>query len=440
MTAAQRFTSLADWLQWQETLHPRSIDLGLNRLRPVASRLGLTRPAPTVITVGGTNGKGSCVALLERVLSAAGCRVGSYTSPHLLRYNERIRINGVEAADHVICEAFERVDRARGESSITYFEFGTLAALDLFQRSQLDVAVLEVGLGGRLDAVNLVSADVALVVTIDLDHLDWLGADRDDVGREKAGIFRPGRPAVVADPQPPAGLLAAAAVIGPRLLLRERSFSVVSHADGSWDWLSRAGTSLYSLPAPALSGPGQLDNAAAVVAVLQCLADVPPRVAIEEGLRSARLRGRQQWVDGRVPVLLDVAHNTQALGALSATLGQRQIPGRTLAVLGMLADKDVAAAIAITSPAIDAWYLATLAGARGQSAQALASTLQEMGNTRPSRCYPDVASALTAAQLDAEAGDRIVVFGSFLTVAGALAALETRGPSAPIAGSSAIGD
>ncbi len=424
----RRFSRLEDWLQWQETLHPRSIDLGLDRLQVVAARLGLSRPAPTVITVGGTNGKGSCVALLESVLTASGRRVGSYTSPHLLRYNERIRIDGVEVEDDLLCDAFDRIDRARGDISITYFEFGTLAALDLFQRAKLEVALLEVGLGGRLDAVNLVSADVALVVTIDLDHLDWLGPDRDRVGREKAGIFRRGRPAVVADRQPPAGLLDAADAIGPRLLLRGQDYSVASYPDGSWDWHSSSGADLSRLPAPALPGPWQLDNAAAVVTVLHCLAEVPTRKAIEQGLRTVGVPGRQQWIEGRVPMLLDVAHNAQALRALTAALRQQQVPGRTLAVLGMLADKDLDAAFTITLPVIDGWYLATLGGARGQPSEALAKALQDMGDTRPRQCCADVASALAAARTEAEAGDRIVVFGSFLTVAGAMEVLAESNP------------
>jgi len=417
----RRFQRLEDWLRWQETLHPQAIDLGLDRLRVVAAGLGLKRPAPAVVTVGGTNGKGSCVALLDAMLSAAGMQVGCYTSPHLLRYNERLRIRGREVSDQDLCAAFQRIDQARGAITLTYFEFGTLAALDLLQGAELDVALLEVGLGGRLDAVNLVDADVSLVVTVALDHLDWLGPDRDSIGREKAGIFRRGRPAVVADPAPPVGLLAAAGEIGTRLLTRGRDFELRRRGDGRWDWLGPS-SELCALPPPALAGSWQLDNAAAVLTALHC---GPPqlaleRAAIEAGLRQVRLSGRLQRLPGPVPVIVDVAHNPQAVAALAGALAADPVAGRTHAVLAMLADKDSRMALTAMAPQVDAWYLATLSGPRGQSGEALAAQLQALGDRRPRRCFTDVASAEDAALAAATGADRVVVFGSFLTAAAAL--------------------
>ncbi len=251
-----RFTTLADWLAWQETLHPNVIDLGLERVASVASRMGLGRPANTVITVAGTNGKGSCVALLESILDAAGYRVGVYSSPHLLRYNERVRVCGQEVDDAALCAAFERIDQARGATSLTYFEFGTLAALEIFAQADLDVAVLEVGLGGRLDAVNIVDADVALITSIDIDHVEWLGPDRESIGREKAGILRPAMPAVYGEADPPRSVLAQAESLAAPLHCLERDYRY-SEATDSWDWRSDS-NSYTGLPLPNLPGVFQL--------------------------------------------------------------------------------------------------------------------------------------------------------------------------------------
>lgn len=415
-----RFSSLAQWLEWQESLHPSAIDLGLERPGKVLQTMGLGLPRHTVITVAGTNGKGSSVAMLESVLIAAGYRVGAYTSPHLLRYNERIRINGEPAEDNAICEAFARIDDARGDTSLTYFEFGTLAAFDLFARADLDVAVLEVGLGGRLDAVNLLDADVALVTAIDIDHAAWLGDDREAIGREKAGIFRAHKPAVCSDPHPPASLLAYAAELGCELTLPDRDFSWQQEADG-WRWQG-SGRVLTGLPLPALRGEFQLQNAAGVLQVLGLLGDnlpVSPQY-LRQGLISVSLPGRFQVLPGVVPLVLDVAHNPQSAAALADNLRQMSVAGKTRAVVAMLADKDMGRVVAELSAVVDRWYVAGLDVWRGCDAARLAEVVERQCKA-PLLRFDQVSGALAAAHAEASDGDRIVVFGSFHTVAEALA-------------------
>ena len=415
-----RFRTLDAWLAWQETLHPRAIDLGLERVALVARRLGLDRPSCTTVTVAGTNGKGSSVAMLASVLGAAGLRVGAYTSPHLRRYNERIRIDGAEIEDRALVAAFERIDQARGETTLSYFEFGTLAALLLFAEAGLDLQLLEVGLGGRLDAVNVVDADVALVTRVDLDHCDWLGHDREAIGREKAGIFRAGRPAIVSDPQPPDSLAAVAAELGADLRLRGRDFDIARIGrDGRWDWVGRE-RRFEDLPAPALAGAHQYDNAAGVLAALEALpGDRPPGAgAVAAGLASVRLAGRLQARPGRVPVLLDVAHNPDACVRLARHLAARPVRGRTLAVLGVLADKDLAGMLAPLRDQVDAWYAAATPGPRGLSAEALAARLRAEGIDPAGQGA--VAALVAELQRTAGPDDRILVLGSFLTVAEAL--------------------
>ncbi|MEZ5540525.1 MAG: bifunctional tetrahydrofolate synthase/dihydrofolate synthase [Pseudomonadota bacterium] len=416
-----RFHTLAEWLAWQEQLHPRSIDLGLERVTAVARTLDLLQPACPVITVAGTNGKGSSVAMLESVYRSAGYRTGAYTSPHLLRYNERIRIDGHEVADDALCAAFARVDQARGDISLTYFEFGTLAALLLFRQAAPDLLILEVGMGGRLDAVNAIAADVALVTAIGIDHSAWLGADRAAIAREKAGILRAGRPAVCSDPAPPASLLAHAADLGVRCLCLGQAFSHRRHGDG-WDW-----TGWYSrlerLPLPALSGTHQLDNAAGVLAVTELLGSRLPvgRAAIEAGLSTVRLAGRFQIVPGSPQLILDVAHNPDGAAMLAGQLRENPVAGRTWLVLGILADKDAAGFVRALEGIVDCWCLAGLADSRGLDADALTQRLAEPGRARALQRYGSVADALAAAQAAAADSDRIVVTGSFHTVAAALA-------------------
>lgn len=410
-----RFATLAEWLAWQERLHPSTIELGLDRVRAVLERLHLSRPADIVIAVGGTNGKGSTVAFLEAILQAAGYRVGSYLSPHVLRYNERVRIVGREIGDAELCAAFERVDAARGDTSLTYFEFGTLAALDLLHRHRVEVALLEVGLGGRLDAVNAVDSDCAVITTIDLDHCEWLGPDRDSIGFEKAGIFRTDRPAVCADPDPPPRLLRHARELGTRLYRHGMDYRYQRGvSDWGWDGPARR---LPGLPLPALSGAHQLANAAAAVMALEALQLGVAPAAIGWGLEQAWLPGRLQRFAGAVEWIYDVAHNPQAAGVLTAALAQRPCRGRTHVVLGMLADKDcvgVAHQLAGLKPL---WYSAGLEGARGQSGEQLMDQLVRAGVTDIIGAYPDVAAACEAAGRAANAGDRIVICGSFHTVA-----------------------
>lgn len=419
--------TLAEWLAYQEQVNPHSIELGLERVRRVWRQMGAAAPARRIVTVGGTNGKGSTVALLEAMLQGAGLRVGAFTSPHLLAYNERVRIHGAEVDDAALIASFERIEAARGATPLTYFEFGTLAALDLFARTELDVAVLEVGLGGRLDAVNIVDADVAVITTVDLDHMEWLGPDRDSIGREKAGIARAGRPAIVGELEPPTGLLDALAGIGAQVERAGVDFDVERHADG-WCWRHRDGTALV-LPEPALAAPVQYANAAAAIAAWHALwPDAGPlalhenRAAIAGGLRQARVAARLQVLGGDPALYVDVGHNPQAARALAAWLdAQPAMP--THAVYGALGDKDVAGVIAALGPRIDRWHLAGLDGAsaRGMGVATLAGVLRETLPQARHDEHADVATALAAARAVAQPGERILAFGSFF-VAGAVLA------------------
>ncbi len=414
-----RFDSLPAWLSWQETLHPQKIDLGLERVATVADRLGLLLPDYGVMTVAGTNGKGSSVALLAAILGAAGYRVGSYSSPHLLRYNERICISGLQATDGDLCRAFDCVDQARGEISLSYFEFGTLAALYLFAAADLDVALLEVGMGGRLDAVNIIDPDVALVTSIDIDHSAWLGTDREAIGREKAGIFRHGRPAICSDPSPPDSLGNTADGLGAAWFSLGQQF-FCELAGSGWDW--RGPDSCYrQLPLPALAGVQQLDNAAGVLMALEVLRDRFPvnRHAIEQGLRSVNLPGRFQIQPGAVDLILDVAHNPASGRRLAQTLAETRDGGRTWLVLGMLQDKDVAAFMEPLVHTVDHWCLASLDVERGLSAAELRKALPVM--VSDAHDFPNVAAACQYVHSRAANGDRLVVCGSFITVAEAMA-------------------
>lgn len=410
-----RFSRLEDWLRWQETLHYKTIDLGLDRVRAVGQRLGVLKPAPVTLTVGGTNGKGSAIIMLEAILKAQGYRTGAYISPHLLRYNERVRIDGEEVSDAALCQAFESTDKARQETSLTYFEFGTLAALWLFHRAAVDVALLEVGLGGRLDAVNIVDAHGALVTSVGLDHTDWLGQDRDTIGREKAGIWRAGRPAICGEREPPRGLMEEGARIGADLRVRGRDFEAERCAH-VWRWRGRT-REWENLPCPTLAGNVQIDNAAAALALLEAVDEWLPagRDAVAQGLKSARLPGRLQENCGAVSVLLDVAHNAEAAKVLADHLRETPVPGRNLAVIGMLKDKPARAVAHALDTLIDAWYAGGLDGDRGLSGDQLMERLSPVRGHRSVYC--DTVSAYRQAWDDAEPGDRIVVLGSFHTLA-----------------------
>lgn len=411
--------SLADWLARLEKLHPSSIDLGLARVRRVADALGLA-PACPLIIVGGTNGKGSTCAYLESILLAAGYKTGLYTSPHLLRYNERVRIAGREATDAELVAAFAKVDAARGDTSLTYFEFGTLGAMLQFVDAGVDVAILEVGLGGRLDAVNVFDADAAIVTSVDLDHLDYLGDTREQIGFEKAGIYRAGRPAICADPDPPASLATHARRIGADWRGLGQDFRPQRQAD-HWTYHG-VETTWSGLPLPAMAGACQLFNAAGALAVLEALHERLPvsETALRQGLGAAQAPGRFQRLAQAPEVILDVAHNPQAAQALAATLREQPVPGRTLAVVGMLADKDAAAVFAALAREIDAWWTCMPASPRAHDAAALAEILRPYAGSAPIRVQPDVVAALAEARNAAREGDRILVFGSFYTVAAVL--------------------
>ena len=429
-----RFHSLADWLAWQETLHPSAIDLGLDRLQRTLTRLNWRRPACPVITVAGTNGKGSCVALIARILAESGYRVGTFTSPHLLRYNERIAIDGVEVSDAALMAAFERIDAVRGADTLTFFEFNAAAALLVFAEAQLDAVVLEVGLGGRLDAVNVVDADVALVTSIDLDHCDWLGGDRETIGREKAGIFRAARPAIFGARDMPASIRESAQRIGADLQQLGHDFDWVRSGE-RWAWRGRA-SEQRDLPQPALHGEIQYDNAATVLAALEALVLRlrVSRSAIERGLQTVTLPGRFHVVrqNGPRPVewILDVAHNPAAARTLAAQLAARAEGGRTIAVCGVLGDKDVEGIVTALRSSFDAWIVVGLQGPRALAPDVLAARVQGVG-IDVETVAADVVAGCQAAEALAQAGDRIVVFGSFLTVGPALAFLSCRSGFSP---------
>lgn len=415
--------TLDEWLRFVERQHPQAIALGLERVAAVRARMNLGFACP-LLTVGGTNGKGSTAAMLEAILRAGGYRTGLYTSPHLARYNERVRIAGVEAADEALAEGFAAVEAARGGIPLTYFEFGTLAAAWLFARERLDAVVLEVGLGGRLDAVNIFDPDCAVLTSIGLDHVEYLGPTREDIGREKAGIFRAGRPAVVGDPEPPASVLEAAASLGARLRLFGRDYGARAQGE-QWLYWSLAGRRA-TLAHPALRGAVQLRNAATAIAALETLRERLPlgMDAVRRGLAQVALPGRFQVLPGRPRIILDVAHNPQAAAVLAENLGAAGYAPRTLAVFGMLRDKDIAGVVRAVAPRIERWHLASLGGARGADAEALTSALAQAGVHAPAIRHASVADALAGARSEAGADDRIVVFGSFLTVAAAMAELE----------------
>jgi len=409
--------SLDQWLSFIETLHPKSIAMGLERVAAVASRMALRLDGP-VVTVGGTNGKGSTCAMLEAIYRRAGFRTGLYTSPHLLRYNERVVVDGVPASDERLVDAFERVDAARAQTPLTYFEFGTLAALALFADAKLDVLILEVGLGGRLDAVNIVDADVAVVTTVDIDHVDYLGETREAIAREKAGIFRAGRQAICGDRDPPASLVAHARAAGAPLWVLGRDFRYVGEGT-QWRYEGPGG-GRYGLPYPALRGPYQLQNAATALAAVDALRDRLPVSggAVRDGLVGVELPGRLQVLPGRPMIVLDVAHNPQAARALATALATMGAFPHTLAVFGMLKDKDIDAVAQAVAPTIDAWYVAPLPGPRGGDVERIVGALEAAGVARNAiRAFDDVENALAAARNDARETDRIAAFGSFLTVA-----------------------
>ena len=414
----------AGWLAYIEQQHPQAIALGLDRVERVRGAMGLA-PGVPVITVAGTNGKGSTCAMLEAMLTAAGYRVGLYTSPHLLRYNERVRIAGREADDAALAAAFARVEAARagiaGDTRLTYFEFGTLAAVDLFLRSAVDVLVLEVGMGGRLDAVNVFDADCAIVTSVGLDHVDYLGATREAIGHEKAGIFRAGKPAVIAEPAVPESVLAHARAIGARPLCFGHEFGYETKGE-QWLFWGPAGKK-SGLPYLGLRGRTQLRNASAALAALETVSELLP-VSIRhlrQGLAGAELPGRFQLLPGHPALVLDVAHNPQAAEVLAQNLSDLGPCSGTTAVFGMLRDKDIAGVVRALAGCIDRWFVCTLAPPRGAQAAELAQSLRQAG-VGAVREFENPALAYAAACSDCAENDRIVAFGSFHTVADVIAA------------------
>lgn len=408
-------TSLADWLTYLESLHPKTIALGLERVAQVKQRLNLQPQFPLII-VGGTNGKGSVCAMLESILHAAGYRVGCYTSPHLLVYNERVRVSKHQANDAELCAAFKKIEKVRGDVPLTYFEFGTLAAMQMFVEQKVDVAILEVGLGGRLDAVNVFDADVAVVTSIDIDHTDYLGDSREQIAFEKAGIFRAGKVAVFGDPDVPHAIRAEAQRIGAELWCLGAEFGFASH-QGQWDFRGKK-AARAALPFPALRGAYQLNNASAVLAVLDALKGRLPvsMEAVRRGLVEVTLPARFQMVPGKPTLILDVAHNPHAARSLAQNLAALPPSPKTYAVIAMLKDKDMAGVVAALKPQVDVWLAAGIDAPRGATADELGTVLLEAQAGEVLR-FPSASEALHHACNQAGENDRILALGSFYTVA-----------------------
>ncbi|HMC14069.1 MAG TPA: bifunctional tetrahydrofolate synthase/dihydrofolate synthase [Albitalea sp.] len=424
--AAELPTTLPDWLARCERLHPKEIDLTLERSLRVKERLGLRFDVP-VISVAGTNGKGSTCAMLEAIALQAGYRVGLYSKPHLVHFEERCRINGAMVSAAELVPHFEAVERARGDEALTYFEFTTLAIARLLSQSPLDLVILEVGLGGRLDAVNAIDADCAIITSIDIDHVEYLGPDRESIGREKAGIMRAGKPVIVSDPVPPKSLAEQAAKLGAQLWQFGRDFNY-SGDKRQWAWAGRE-KRFNGLAYPALRGANQLLNASGVLAAFEALRDRLPITAqaVRSGLALVELPGRFQIVPGQPTLVLDVAHNPHAVATLAQNLDQMGFFPRTHAVFGGMHDKDLAAIVTRMAPLVDAWYFTDLPlprAARAADLRELHAKLAPRGPGGPSEvsveCHPDPADALRAALAQADPADRIVVFGSFYTVGGVL--------------------
>ena len=427
-----RFQTLHDWLDWQATLHPEEIELGLERVARVwqalQTHLDYEPFDCPVVTVAGTNGKGSSIAMLQAIYLAAGYRVATYTSPHLYRYNERICLDGKPVEDEVIMEAFERVNQARGDISLTYFEFGTLAALDIFARSKPDVVLLEVGLGGRLDAVNIVDSDVALITSIDLDHQSWLGDTREAIAREKAGILRANKACVVSDPTSPALIAEQAKRLGCTCFVAGRDYQFDSEQN-QWRWQIDDKTRA-ALPMPALNGKQQLQNAAGVLMTIEHLQSILPvnQQASRQGLLTASSPGRfeiRQLQEGEISLILDVAHNPAAANALADSVNTYAGNRRILCLFSILDDKDAAAVVKPLIPYVSQWHLAPVSSARSMSIDNLAKVVQQQISVSQANLlsesqvyrHPTVQQAFVAVQKIAEPGDIILVYGSFYTVA-----------------------
>lgn len=418
-------TSLAQWLVYIEALHPKAIAMGLDRVREVANRLSLDPKFP-IISIAGTNGKGSTCAMLESIYLKSGYSVGAYVSPHLIRYNERVRVNQREISDESLCDAFSAIEDARGEVILTYFEMGTLAAMWHFVHSDLDIAILEVGMGGRLDAVNVFEPTCSIVTSVDLDHMDYLGDTREKIGTEKSGIYRAHKPAICGDVNPPKSLVDYAKEINADFHLINRDFKVKKIPNG-WQYSTREQTLL--LPLLALHGDFQLNNAACAICAVQHLnSRLPiPLDNIGEALKSVTLLGRFYQLNVNPTVIVDVAHNPQAAESLAQNLKKNACKGSTLGVFAMLADKDIEHVVSALVPHISFWYLADTHNARGAKAQDLQIHLKLQNNKGLTKCFDSVASALRSAYIEADKNDRIIVFGSFYTVADAVEVINNQG-------------
>jgi dihydrofolate synthase/folylpolyglutamate synthase len=412
--------TLAGWLTYLESLHPKTIALGLERVAQVKQRLNLNPDFP-VITVGGTNGKGSVCAMLESMLHAAGYRVGCYTSPHLLHYNERVRIAKQQASDAELCASFEKIEQVRGDTPLTYFEFGTLAAMQCFIGHKVDVAILEVGLGGRLDAVNAFDNDCAVVTSVDIDHTDYLGETREQIAFEKAGIFRKGRVAICADAEVPQAVIEHAEKIGAQLWRIGQEFGFQQNQQ-QWNYRSKSGAR-NALPYPALRGAFQLNNASAALAALDALKEKLPvsMAAVRRGLVEVQLAGRFQFVPGKPTLILDVAHNPHAARSLAQNLAGLPPCPHTYALFAMLKDKDMAGVAAALDAHIDTWLIAGITAPRGATAGELAQVLRQTGVRGEIQTFENIAGALRYAYNAAGENDRIAAFGSFHTVAEVMA-------------------
>jgi dihydrofolate synthase/folylpolyglutamate synthase len=421
-----RFDSLKGWLDWQESLHPVKIDLGLERAAQVYHALNPDCIKPITITVAGTNGKGSCIAYLEAIYRAQGYRVGAYSSPHILKYNERIKIDGKPVSDELICEAFARIESVRCNTSLSYFEFGTLAALDIFWRSGLDIQLLEVGLGGRLDAVNIIDPNVSLITSIGIDHIDWLGETREAIGQEKAGIFRAKTPAIIGDCDPPESLLQSAIDKDARLYCINKDFSYKKQTT-TWDWFA-GDRHISQLPEPGLKGEHQYRNASSVILAVEVLAKSLPvsDMAIRIGLKNIQLLGRFQLIDDKIPVLIDVGHNPEAVKTLVDYLNMTFPDKRIHAVFSMMKDKDIAGVLEIMNPVVYDWFFAPIANPRAATEPLMRKIFSQSSVSRISFGFTGFADAFNAAKNQSLENDLLLVFGSFFLVSDCLNEFEKR--------------
>ena len=411
--------TLADWLSWQETLHLSEIDLGLDRIREVAKRLDLLSPSFPIITIAGTNGKGSSVALFESILKSQGYKTGSYTSPHLIDYNERIKLDSVNTTDELIVKAFEEIDKARSAIdpiSLTYFEFGTLAAMLIFTQQKVDIAILEVGLGGRLDASNLWDTSLAIITSIGVDHIDWLGDNREIIAIEKSGIMRKDTPVICGDLDPPHTISKEAKRIGAQLYQINNDFSYGKNDNNTWDWKGLDNS--YTLPLPALSGEFQLNNSATVIAGLITIENILKTNInnIKQGLKNASIVGRLQTIHQQPEWLIDVAHNPHAAKQLAKHLNSNPVTGKTIALFSMLKDKDIEQVITIMGLNIDEWHIVELEGSRSTKINDLEKAITEQTPDKTVKTHQSFLDACKSLKSTSNLQDRVVAFGSFLVV------------------------